>query len=62
MCVILVLTRHLDERIIIRTPGGEQIVITINDVRGDRVKVGLDAPASVKIIRGELVEYEEARS
>ena len=37
---MLVLSRHRDESIII----GDNIVITVVDVRGDKVRLGIDAP------------------
>jgi carbon storage regulator len=49
---MLVLSRKKDEKIII----GDDIEITIVDIRGDTVKVGVSAPKEVKIFRGELLE------
>jgi carbon storage regulator CsrA len=37
---MLVLSRHRDESIII----GDDIVLTIVDIRGDKVRIGIDAP------------------
>ena len=51
---MLVLTRKVTESIKI----GESI-ITIVRVSGDRVKVGIDAPSSVKIVRSELLKKED---
>lgn len=48
---MLVLTRKPGERILI----GDDIVVTILDVRGDGIRVGIDAPRGVKIQRDELV-------
>jgi carbon storage regulator len=49
---VLVLTRKFDERIHI----GDDVVITVLEVRGDSVKIGIDAPRGVKIQRGEILE------
>ncbi|RMF03598.1 MAG: carbon storage regulator [Chloroflexi bacterium] len=49
---MLVLGRKANESLII----GDDIVITILGVDGDRVKVGIDAPANVRILRHELYE------
>ncbi len=49
---MLVLSRKPMERIVI----GEDIVVTIVSVRGDKVRVGVDAPASVPINRHEIAE------
>ncbi|RME74342.1 MAG: carbon storage regulator [Chloroflexi bacterium] len=40
---------------------GDEIVVTILAVDGDRVKVGIDAPAHIRILRQEL-EVEPAKS
>ena len=50
---MLVLSRQKDESIMI----GDGIRITIVDVRGDKVRIGIEAPKDVKIFRTEL--YEE---
>ena len=47
---MLVLTRRRDESIII----GDDIKITIVDVRGDQVKLGIVAPRSVAVHREEV--------
>lgn len=52
---MLVLTRKLSERIVI----GDNITITIVKVEGNKVRVGIDAPADVVIYRQELVELDE---
>ena len=49
---MLVLTRKLEESLIL---GGE-IRITVLGVSGDKVRLGIDAPQSVKILRGETVD------
>ena len=47
---MLVLSRKRDESIVI--DGG--IVITIVDIRGDKVRLGIEAPASVPVHRKEV--------
>jgi carbon storage regulator len=49
---MLVLSRKRDERIVI----GENIVITVVDVRGDKVRLGIEAPAEVPVHRQEVLE------
>jgi carbon storage regulator len=49
---MLVLSRKRDERIVI----GDNIVITIVDVRGDKVRVGIEAPAHVPVHRQEVAD------
>lgn len=50
---MLVLTRKRDESIII----GDDIRVTIVEVRGDQVKVGIDAPRAIPVHREEV--YKE---
>ena len=48
----LVLSRKKDESIRI----GDDIRITITDIRGDRVRIGIEAPRSVSVHRQEVYE------
>ena len=52
---MLVVSRHRDESILI----GDNIVITIVDIRGDKVRIGITAPASVAIDREEVRRAKE---
>ncbi len=47
---MLILSRKTDEKIKI----GDEITITIIEVRGDQVKVGVEAPKDVKVFRQEV--------
>lgn len=47
---MLILTRKTNEKIKI----GNDITITIIEVRGDQVKVGIEAPKDVKVFRQEV--------
>ena len=49
---MLILTRKLGERITI----GDDIIVTLLEVRGSQVKLGIDAPESVSIHRQEIFE------
>lgn len=49
---MLILTRQPGERILI----GDDIVSEIREVRGNQIRIGIDAPAEVKMLREELVE------
>lgn len=49
---MLVLSRQRDESIII----GDNIVITIVDIRGDKVRLGIEAPKEVPVHRQEVYE------
>ena len=49
---MLVLTRQRDQSIII----GENITITVVDIRGDKVRLGIDAPTEVPVHRQEVYD------
>ena len=49
---MLILTRKLGERINI----GDDIIITLLEIKGAQVKLGIDAPKSVGIHRHEIYE------
>lgn len=51
---MLVLTRKKTERIRI----GDDIFVTVTEIRGDKVRIGIDAPSDLKILREELVECD----
>jgi carbon storage regulator len=57
---MLILARKLHESIII----GDKIVVSVVEIKGDQVKLGIDAPASVKVYRREVYEaiQEENRA
>lgn len=52
---MLVLSRQRDERIVIGE-GASQIVITIVDIRGDKVRIGIEAPREVPVHREEVYD------
>ncbi|MDR1784911.1 MAG: carbon storage regulator CsrA [Spirochaetaceae bacterium] len=47
---MLILTRRLNEKIKI----GEDITVTVIELRGDQVKIGIEAPKHVKVFRQEV--------
>jgi len=49
---MLVLSRQRDQSIII----GDNVVITVVDVRGDKVKLGIEAPKEIPVHRQEVYE------
>ena len=61
---MLVLSRYRDESIYI----GDDIIVTVVDIRGDRVRIGVQAPSDVTVHRQEVydaikngIHREEAR-
>lgn len=49
---MLVLSRRVGESVVI----GDQVTVTVLEVRGDVVRVGIDAPRSVTVHRAELLQ------
>ena len=52
---MLVLTRRINERIII----GDDIIVTVVEVHGDQVRIGIDAPRDIKVFREEVLRRDE---
>ena len=52
---MLILSRKVEDAILI----GENIEIRITKVEGDTVKIGIDAPRNIKILRKEVKEQME---
>lgn len=53
---MLILTRRIDEAIVI----SDHITVTVLEISGERVKLGIDAPRDVTILRHELREQVRA--
>jgi carbon storage regulator len=49
---MLVLSRRVGERLVI----GDDVVVTVIEVRSDGVRLGIDAPRSVAVHRAEVLE------
>lgn len=52
---MLVLSRRVGESVVV----GDDVTITVLEVRGDVVRVGIDAPRSVSVHRAELLAQLE---
>lgn len=57
---MLILSRRRDESLVI----DERIVITVVDIKGDQIKLGIQAPRDVKVFRHEVFQaiQEENRA
>ena len=55
---MLILTRKIGETIIL--DGG--IKITVSDIQGNHVKIGIDAPKEVKVYREEIIQRMKAEN
>lgn len=49
---MLVLSRHKNEQIVI----GQDIVITVIEIRGDKVRLGVEAPQEVSVHHREIFD------
>jgi carbon storage regulator len=55
---MLVLSRKIGEKIHI----GDNIVLTVVQIRNGSIRLGVDAPVETPILRGELVELITSKS
>jgi carbon storage regulator len=54
---MLVLSRHRDETVCI----GDEIRVLVVDIRGDKVRLGIEAPVNLPVHRLEIYERLAAR-
>jgi carbon storage regulator len=55
---MLILSRKINEKIMI----GEDISVSIIEIRGDQVRIGVDAPRNVKVFRQEVFDAIKAEN
>lgn len=55
---MLILSRKLNEKVVI----GDGVVVSIIEIRGDQVKLGIDAPKTVKVFRQEVYDAIQAEN
>jgi carbon storage regulator len=55
---MLILSRKVNEKVMI----GDDISISIIEVRGDQVRIGVDAPRTVKVYRQEVYDAIKAEN
>lgn len=55
---MLIISRKPDESIVITTDSGDEVVISVLEITGQKVRLGFDADDSVTIDRAELLEDE----
>ena len=52
---MLVVSRRPGEKVVI----AKSIILTVFEVKGNQIKVGIEAPGEVRILRGEVVGQED---
>jgi carbon storage regulator len=55
---MLILSRKINEKIMI----GDDISVSVIEVRGDQVRLGVEAPRSVKVFRREVFDAIKAEN
>ena len=55
---MLILSRKVNEKIMI----GEDISVSVIEIRGDQVRLGVDAPKTVKVFRQEVFDAIKAEN
>ena len=55
---MLILSRKVNEKVVI----GDDITVSIIEVRGDQVRIGIDAPKKVKVFRQEVFDAIKAEN
>jgi len=55
---MLILSRKTNEKIMI----GDDISVSIIEIRGDQVRIGVEAPKSVKVFRQEVFDAIKAEN
>jgi carbon storage regulator len=55
---MLILSRKINEKIMI----GDDISVSIIEIRGDQVRIGVDAPKTVKVFRREVFDAIKAEN
>ena len=49
---MLILSRKVNEKVMI----GDEITVSIIEIRGDQIRLGIDAPKNVKVFRQEVFD------
>ena len=53
---MLILTRRVGEKLVI----GENVIVTVLGVKGNQIRIGIDAPAEIQVHREEIFKRIQA--
>ena len=56
---MLLLTRALHQSIVLQLPNADHIEVYIIDIKNNQVKLGVEAPDNISILKDELFYNEE---
>jgi carbon storage regulator len=62
---MLVLSRKCQQRIVVRVPRATTVVIAVVEIKGDKVRIGVEAPAECTVNREEVqaqIDIEASRT
>lgn len=59
---MLILTRRVNETLIIETPDGTLVTVTVLGVKGNQVRLGTNAPKTVAVHREEVYKRIQRES
>ncbi|VTS00549.1 carbon storage regulator [Tuwongella immobilis] len=53
---MLILKRYIGQRIFLQLPNGQEVTVVVTEIdrRSNSVKVGIEAPRSISIVRAEI--------
>ena len=53
---MLILTRRVGEKLVI----GENVIVTVLGVKGNQIRIGIDAPSEIQVHREEIFKRIQA--
>ena len=56
---MLVLTRKRNESAVLDLGDGRTVCVTVLEIRGTRVRLGIEAPRDINVVRDELLDRED---
>lgn len=56
---MLVLTRGIGERLVIKS--GETIIVNVLEIKGNQVRIGIEAPRNVDVYREEILKEKDKK-